>query len=133
MSRSRKRVQRVVVGFATVILASLGVVGATSGAAFAGSNGQQLTFCLYTRFSDDAAVDHISFIGTNEKGWNNISTPPIAFYDGESASKQRCGWLYGWWWVGDVQVNVYDKDNNYLREYHCFVQKTQDDDWAGCK
>lgn len=79
-------------GTAAATLAAAGIVG-FSGAAFAGSNGQQIEF--YDQRGD---VYSVFLYGTNQNGQTVagcFNTPHTDNY------------LSGWWWKGDLRITWY--------------------------
>ncbi|MCE7002435.1 hypothetical protein LWC34_06260 [Kibdelosporangium philippinense] len=123
--------RRTLIALTTSLLTLSGLFG-IAGESSAGKNGQQLMMCVDPHSHPDFA--NLIFIGTNEKGWTNIQTEHLPFeqiWDNPWPGTV-CARKPGWWWVGNVQVNAYNSNNQYLTFYRIDVPRVKvGSDWAG--
>lgn len=81
----------------SLLLAAILLIGVLPGAAFAGSNGQQINVNLACSFAEAGALKQVTVEGINQAG----------NYAVWSGSTRWCNLgTNNWWWVGSATVTV---------------------------
>lgn len=119
----RTRIKRTLAAAAVGAAAVSGAALVTTGPAYAGSNGQQISFCAGAKSANGRA----QAIGFNQRA-EQVTGPTV-----DLGSNGSCKGLSGWWWGGNVTIKWYSW-NGYLQgSTTCTVPWNQSGDWVTCR
>jgi hypothetical protein len=100
-----------------ILAAAIGASLLSASPALAGNNGQQVGL------NNGPARGFAYIHGINQN--DQEVTSPTFWFDNNGT-----GWLYYWWWKGNISITIYNADGTYSGHRECQVPVSQWANWT---